>query len=74
MCVCVCVCVQKVMRAGIMGIERSIDKKQRETGKEVSQVSLLLRRFKKRKEKAGHFVDVYQNSINIIEFVLVVTD
>lgn len=28
-----------------MGIERSIDKRQRETGKEVSQVSLIVRTF-----------------------------
>ena len=30
--------VQAGMRTGIMGIERNIEKKQRETGREVSQV------------------------------------
>ena len=29
------------IRTGIMGIERNIEKKQRETGKEVSQVRLM---------------------------------
>lgn len=33
--------MQSGIRTGIMGIERNIEKKQRETGKEVSQVSWL---------------------------------
>ena len=34
--------LQSGIRTGIMGIERNIEKKQRETGREVSQVSRLM--------------------------------
>ena len=33
--------VQSGMRVGIVGIERSIEKKQQQTGREVSQVNLV---------------------------------
>ena len=39
MCVCVCSCLMQGLRlrAGIVGIERNIEKKQQQTGQQVSQ-------------------------------------